>query len=779
MTRYALIALTLLALVPAGCAPPLDVEPSSADELDGHIEHLDDVEIEARTANGAVTIAGVAPFRQVGLLVETDADALPVRVSHDGIWSEPTPAEITWREGPLVVARVVLDAPADAFELLRPDELDAVSVQLYPEVRARLDWPLAREMPPANDADVVADGALRRVRQLLPGFVITRSAWGARDPSRVCGSPHTPRYVTVHHTVTPTHDSISGAARVRGIQAYHIDSNGWCDIGYHFLVDSDGNVYQGRSSEQRTGAHAGGANTDNVGVSFLGTFTSDVPSDAMFSGGAQILAWLADAYAIALDRSRVKGHREWGSTACPGDALYARLQHLIDLARGDVTDPDPEPEPEPETWDVTVDARYLGTTDRLTDGTSAGISDVLPGEAFEAELLVTNGSSAAIRDVRIGYLVEDPWVAAASYRIETDHPAYDRTSWVINSADSEPANPARDALGVEGELWMHAFSPRETKRVVLELVAGPPSLGRADHPDVRVWLSNVGGVYAQDAWDGTPSPNEIGRVVRDYDQIDVLSDSAWFFDGSDAADTEGWAPCDVSAVDRFEVDVAQGALEVHVAGPEPCVTSPEWTSVDADLYSELALRLRSHDGAHRLTLSWRREGEAFAAARSVAFDGVGDGVFQTYVVPVGRHADWSGLVDGLRLTPTATATGGSDWYDIDSVWVQSVALDQTSGFEVEPATDAPVPLFGFDDPGDEPSADATPDGGWDDSSAPGGDDPGASGPGGSATEDAPRSPQGGGASRGRPKVRGCSFGRTPTAPTWTVVIFLGLTRRRY
>jgi len=65
-----------------------------------------------------------------------------------------------------------------------------------------------------------------------------RSVCGARAAR--CSSSHRPNRVTIHHTVTPTHDRLSPQARLRQIHSYHQDVRGWCDIGYHFLVSRDG-----------------------------------------------------------------------------------------------------------------------------------------------------------------------------------------------------------------------------------------------------------------------------------------------------------------------------------------------------------------------------------------------------------------------------------------------------------------------------------------------------------------------------------------------------------
>ncbi|MFN7132949.1 MAG: carboxypeptidase regulatory-like domain-containing protein, partial [Myxococcales bacterium] len=162
---------------------------------------------------------------------------------------------------------------------------------------------------------------------------VLRSAWGARAAS--CTTRHRPDRMSVHHTVTPNNDTASMPARMRQIQSFHMDSRGYCDVGYHFLVGQDGKVYQGRV-ETFLGAHVGGANTNNAGTSFIGTFTSLRAPQTMLDAGARIIRAIGREYGIALNRDRIKGHRQQGTTAttCPGDALYGQLETLVELAKG-------------------------------------------------------------------------------------------------------------------------------------------------------------------------------------------------------------------------------------------------------------------------------------------------------------------------------------------------------------------------------------------------------------------------------------------------------------
>jgi hypothetical protein len=201
----------------------------------------------------------------------------------------------------------------------------------------------------AGEADV---GATREaLRTELTGLgIVTREAWGARG-TRCSSRDDAKTKMAIHYTVTPSQNA---ERQLRGIQRYHMDSRGWCDVGYHFLVGVDGTIYEGRPLHLR-GAHVGGQNTGNIGVAFIGCFNSNGcdsawgprhPPDPMIEAGARLLGALGDLHGIALDRSRVRGHREHPgqSTSCPGDHLLARLDEMVSVAAGGTpTSTDPTP----------------------------------------------------------------------------------------------------------------------------------------------------------------------------------------------------------------------------------------------------------------------------------------------------------------------------------------------------------------------------------------------------------------------------------------------------
>jgi flagellar hook assembly protein FlgD len=181
--------------------------------------------------------------------------------------------------------------------------------------------------------------------------IVTRSQWGA-DESIVRGAPSYAdevRFSVVHHTAgTNSYSRGQAAGIVRGIQRYHVLANGWNDIGYNFLVDKYGRVYEGRAggvARAVIGAHAGGFNTGSAGVAVLGTYGATRISSAGRAALQRLLAWRLDvahvdpvsaADAVSFGNERfargtkvrlraVSGHRDTGYTSCPGAELYGML----------------------------------------------------------------------------------------------------------------------------------------------------------------------------------------------------------------------------------------------------------------------------------------------------------------------------------------------------------------------------------------------------------------------------------------------------------------------
>jgi hypothetical protein len=127
---------------------------------------------------------------------------------------------------------------------------------------------------------------------------------------------------------------------VRAIQVYHVKANGWNDIGYNFLVDPFGQIFEGRGGgieRPVVGAHAAGYNTASVGMAVLGEYGATSVTGEVRSALASLLSWRLDAAHVdplsrtvlgGADLRCVSGHRDVNSTACPGDTLYAEIDAI-------------------------------------------------------------------------------------------------------------------------------------------------------------------------------------------------------------------------------------------------------------------------------------------------------------------------------------------------------------------------------------------------------------------------------------------------------------------
>jgi len=192
---------------------------------------------------------------------------------------------------------------------------------------------------------------LRRVSMTGSPLLLGREAWGANEAIRRAPPSYAAsvQFALVHHTAgSNSYTASQSAAIVRGIEVYHVKGNGWNDIGYNFLVDKYGQVFEGRYGgvdKNVIGAHAEGFNTGSVGVAVLGTYGSAAPPAVARTALADLLAWRLDvahvdplssltwvsggnarfASGVPVLLRAVSGHRDTGFTTCPGAAFYAQI----------------------------------------------------------------------------------------------------------------------------------------------------------------------------------------------------------------------------------------------------------------------------------------------------------------------------------------------------------------------------------------------------------------------------------------------------------------------
>ncbi|MFU8803765.1 MAG: peptidoglycan recognition family protein [Bradymonadaceae bacterium] len=679
-----------------------DVDPPRAGEDPIFEISIATPEETARLFEGGVArLESPVPFKQVGWMMDAlDVSELQYQAqAPDGSWTPWQDVHVYWSEGIMHNAHILLDFATSEVRLRGGESILATTFEFREEVVARQEIVTAENTPGRPGLDHGLDDDLRITRQAqAPGsLVIPRADWGAINPSKICGSVVAPYRMTVHHTAIPSGDGGDAAARMRGMQSYHINTNKWCDIGYHFVIAQTGKIYQGRSRSDRPGAHTGGQNSGNVGMAFIADFTTQTPTTTQLDAGGRITKWIHETHNVPLTRTAVKGHREWPgqSTSCPGANMINRITTLLEKAGGDgATDPPPPT----VTYDVKMEVNYIGLENFYVQGSSAQLPDAMPGDTFQAEILVTNDSSGPLRGVQLGYWIEEPFITATNYVIQTDHPEKDKSSWKTNDADGAEGNPAKAGMGPEGSLIMHAFGAGETKRVLIDVQAERYSIGFADHPDVRGWIKNIDDVYAQAGFGADPTTNNVGSHLRAYAEMDILSRDEWMFKGKTDADLEGWSGAEADHFEELKINTREdlgGLLSMQVTGAGAHVVSPEWTRIDADQYDQLVLQVRSHDGSHVKALYWTRDGESFSEDRVVRFEVLGDGEFHNLVVPVGHHKEWSGTVNRIRLDLIEDrAPVDNGWQDLGMVYFQASDTQQTTSFTEEFLAAPPIALMG-------------------------------------------------------------------------------------
>uniref|UniRef100_G3MPK8 Peptidoglycan-recognition protein n=1 Tax=Amblyomma maculatum TaxID=34609 RepID=G3MPK8_AMBMU len=155
---------------------------------------------------------------------------------------------------------------------------------------------------------------------------VPRSGWGARPPKNQepLKVQPVPRFI-VHHTEGPEcFNYWTCSERMRHWQNFHMDTRGWDDLGYSFLIGGDGRVYVARGWD-RTGAHTKAHNSDALAAAFIGDFSRHLPTPRAAWALYRLLK-CGVALGKISPRYTLHGHRDANCRTCPGDALYAYIR---------------------------------------------------------------------------------------------------------------------------------------------------------------------------------------------------------------------------------------------------------------------------------------------------------------------------------------------------------------------------------------------------------------------------------------------------------------------
>lgn len=331
-------------------------------------------------------LLSVHDARRVGVEargVSTDASGACAPAGPSGPW---TAMEETFSGAQLRVAVVDLDQTFGCAQI-RVRNVDAAVV-------GDLQWELVEpRYPDAGRASraLTGTGSVQHsvASELQTIGVITREDWGARATQ--CSAPEDDWYrMAIHHTAGPQTAGGTIEERLRGTQAYGMDSGGFCDIPYQMLVGFDGTLYEGRALELQSGATGGGNNPGNLAVCFIGCYhepegecvggVGHQPTDAMMARGQLLVQTLVRMFDISTADDNIRGHRDWpgNSTACPGARLHPRLgEFREDLTWFAATEVE-------RSWEAEVELDVGDSTALWIELENTGGLPWLPNETFLA-----------------------------------------------------------------------------------------------------------------------------------------------------------------------------------------------------------------------------------------------------------------------------------------------------------------------------------------------------------------------------------------------------------
>ena len=483
----------------------------------------------------------------------------------------------------------------------------------------------------------VTTRASRGLSEAAAPAIVPRSGWHANEEIVRAAPRFAPavRLAVVHHTAgANSYTPAQAAAIVRGIEVYHVQGNGWNDIGYNFLVDRFGTVYEGRAggiTKNVIGAHSEGFNSGTVGVALIGNFTNAVPPRAMQDALVKLLAWRLDlAHVDPLSRvvyvsggnakfkagrsvtlRAISGHRDTGPSECPGNDAYALLPAIA--KRVSLTGL-------PKLYSPTVAAAPGGPA-RFR----ARLSSALPWTVTITDQLGTTVGSGTGRGLLVDWTWDAPVVGSG------------RFTWTIAAPG---ARPATGTIGVG--------RPPAPSLSLMNLATLPVAVAPA--------ADGTGGLSTATFTLGAPAT--VTAQVLDQDGARVLSvpaaryaagQSSFMWSAATLPDGRYLLTVTAKAGTKGVTKAASLTVDRTLTGlgPVPAVLSPNGDGLDDsvtfsfELAQDVPVRLDIEQAGSVLTTPF--QGELAAGPHTLGWDGTAGGA----PLPGGRYVAVFTITDAL------------------------------------------------------------------------------------------------------------------------------------
>jgi len=399
----------------------------------------------------------------------------------------------------------------------------------------------ASDGPWEKDIDGERSFTVAATDDRVPPRIVTREAWNADESYRfdTYGEIWTPKYETVHHVIihhtdTPTYQDPLVA--IRSIYYYHAVDQGWGDIGYNYLVDRNGRIYEGRYGGQNViGGHSYEYANGSSGICIIGDYQDVAESAASQAGLVTIVSWVGrdldpfgrQDFLEAPNLPVICAHRDVNSTTCPGNMLYYDIPEIRSLVAatldaGDLDTNNP--------GGIAVRDRVIVQTDdggplnvrSQANVTSSIVGQLAPGDS----VVVVDGPVVTAQEnwYKVSWSNKTGWVSARYLIVSAPQPpppeAGDYT-FGVNIRFTTVANIRRQPTQTSGII---ASVPRNTWAFVM---AGPIAAEGFDWYQVRAYQIGDGWVI-KDNFVAAPLDNapanarfKVGDTVQATETINI------------------------------------------------------------------------------------------------------------------------------------------------------------------------------------------------------------------------------------------------------------------